>query len=228
MSLAKKFYLLKFQSIAVIKFAVIACVFLLIMPVKSYADRNINIFEDNGVYHIEVNIKLNVAANYVRDVLMDIDHIYRLNPSIVESERLASQVRDEARIRTKVLICVPVFCREVEKVDAVKTLPSGEILFTTIPTLSHFSSGIAIWKINSLDDENTHLYFKASITPDFFIPAWVGIQVVRDQFTMTFMRIDHIAKINAKRELSNNPPHSHPVAQDKPQAREITLNNQFQ
>lgn len=228
MSLAKKFYLLKFQSIPVIQFAIIACVFLLIMPVKSYADRNINIFEDNGVYHIEVNIKLNVAANYVRDVLMDIDHIYRLNPSIVESERLASQVSDEARVRTKVLICVPVFCREVEKVDAVKTLPSGEIQFTTIPTLSHFSSGIAIWKISSLDDEGTHLYFKASITPDFFIPAWVGIQVVREQFTMTFNRIDHIAKINAKRELSNSLPHSQLVTQDKSQAREITLNNQFQ
>lgn len=227
MSLAKQFYLIKFQNIRMIQFAGIACVFLLLIPVTSYASREINISEDSGVYHIEVNIKLNVAANYVRDVLMDVDHIYRLNPSIIESERLASQVSNEARIRTKILICVPVFCREVEKVDAVKTLPSGEIQFTTIPALSHFSSGIAVWKITSLDDHSTHIDFKASLAPDFFIPSTVGINVVREQFIMTFNRIDHIARINAKREISNNLPHVHLVAREKYQDRKITLINQL-
>jgi len=227
MSLAKQFHLIKFQSIPAIRVAVIVCVLLLLMPVKSYASQEINIIEDSGVYQIVVKIKLNVAANYVRNVLMDIDHIYRLNPSIIESETLASHINNEARVRTRVLICVPVFCREVEKVDAVKTLPSGEIQFTTIPELSNFSSGVALWKITSLDDEHTHVYLKASLTPDFFIPSKIGKQVVREQFSITFNRIDHIAKINAKRDMRNNLLHIHLAAQDKFQAREITLNNQL-
>ena len=227
MSLAKQFYLVKFQSIRVIQISVIVCVLLLLMPEKSYASGEINIIENSGIYQIEVNIKLNVSAKYVRDVLMDIDHIYRLNPSIIESERLASQVSNETRVRTKVLICVPVFCREIEKVDVVRTLPSGDIQFTTIPALSNFSSGNALWKISSLDKNRTHLYFKASLEPDFFIPSGIGINVVREQFIMTFNRIDHIAKINAQRHMSKKLPHIHVFARDKPQMNEITFNNQL-
>lgn len=228
MSHAKQFYQLQFQTMRVIQFAVIVCVFLLVIPVKSYASSEINIFEDSGVYRIEVNIKLDVAANYVRDVLMDFDHIYRLNPSIIESEILTSQVSNEARVRTKTLFCVPAFCREVEKVDAIRTLPSGVIQFTIIPELSHFSSGIAIWKISSLEDDRTHLNFKASATPDFFIPSKLGLHAIREHFIMTLNRIDHIAKINAKRDMSNNLPHVHLVAQEKPDASKLTLNNILQ
>ena len=228
MSHAKQFYQLQFQTMRVIQFAVIVCVFLLVIPVKSYASSEINVIEDSGVYRIEVNIKLDVAANYVRDVLMDFVHIYRLNPSIIESEILASQVSNEARVRTKILFCVPVFCREVEKVDAVRILPSGVIQFTIIPELSHFSSGIAIWKITSLEDDRTHLYFKASATPDFFIPSKIGLHAIREHFVITLNRIDHIAKINAKKDMSNNLPPVHLVAQEKPDARKLTLNNRLQ
>lgn len=228
MSHAKQFYQLQFQTMRVIKFAVIVCVFLLVIPVKSYASSEINVIEDSGVYNIEVNIKLDVAANYVRDVLMDFVHIYRLNPSIIESEILTSQVSNEARVRTKILFCVPVFCREVEKVDAVRTLPSGEIQFTIIPELSHFSSGIALWKITSLEDNQTHLNFKASATPDFFIPSKVGLNAIREHFVMTLNRLDHIAKINAKRDMNKNLPPVHLVTQEKPDASKLTLNNKLQ
>jgi len=228
MSLAKQFYLLQFQSMRLIQFAVIVCMFLLVIPVKSYASRDMNIIEDSGVYRIEVNIKLDVAASYVRDVLMDFVHIYRLNPSIIESEILTSSVSNEARVRTKILFCVPVFCREVEKVDAVRTLPSGVIQFTTIPELSHFSSGIAAWKITSLEGGRSHLNLKASATPDFFIPSKIGLHAVREHFTTTLNRINHIAKINAKRDMSNKFPHAHLVAQEKSEARKFTLNNKLQ
>ena len=185
MSLAKQLYLLKFQSIPNIQFAVILCVFLLLMSANTYGSRKIMVTEVNGVYRIEANVKLNVSANYVRNVLSDIVHIYRLNPSIIESEILASQVSNETWVRTRILSCVPAFCREIERVDAVRTLPSGEIQSKIIPALSDFSSGKTVWKITSLDDGRSHLYLQASIEPDFYILPMVGVHIVKKQFTMT-------------------------------------------
>ena len=206
MSLAKKLYLLKFQSIRFNPFAVILCVLILFMPAQSIASGEINITEVKGIYRIEVNMKLDVAADYVRDVILDMAHIYRLNSSIIESEVLTSQVSNETRLRTRLLLCIPSFCREVERVDNIRILPTGEIQSKIIPELSDFSSGNAVWKITSLDDGRTLLQFQESVDPDFYVPSMVGVRVVKKQFIITLERIEHIAKINAQRASSGGLP----------------------
>ena len=206
MPLVVQLYLLKFQYISDNQFAVIFCVLLFLIPESTYGSREINITEINGVYHIEVNVKLDVAADYVRDVLLDVAHIYRLNPSIIASEVIESQNSNESWVRTRVLCCVPAFCREVERVDAIRALPSGEIQSKIIPSLSDFSSGKSVWKITSIDDNRTHLYLQASIEPEFYIPAMIGVNVVKKQFSMTFDRLKLITRINAQRDTPNEPP----------------------
>ena len=106
MSLAKQLYLLKLHSIRFNPFTVILCVLISFMPAQSMASDEISITELKGIYRIEVNVKLDVAANYVRDVLLDMAHIYRLNSSIIESEILTSQDSNETRLRTRILFCV--------------------------------------------------------------------------------------------------------------------------
>ncbi len=206
MSHAKQFYLLKYHPLRVIKLATMVYALSLLLPEYSYGSPLINISQNDGVYQIEVNTRLNVGAHYVRDVLLDVDHIYRLNPSIIESERLASQKSDEAIVRTRVLFCIPVLCREINKVDSVKTLSSGEIQFTTLPELSDFTSSVATWKLTTLDDKQTHLHLRASLTPDFFVPSSIGVDVVREHLITTFNRIEIIAKVNAKRDVNNKLP----------------------
>ena len=206
MSLVIQLYLLNFQYISDNQFAVIFCALLCLMPESTYGSRDIHITEINGVYHIEVNVKLDVAADYVRDVLLDVAHIYRLNPSIIASEVIESQNSNESWVRTRVLCCVPAFCREVERVDAIRTLPSGDIQSNIIPSLSDFSSGKSVWKITSLDDNRTHLYLQASIEPEFYIPAMIGVNVVKKQFSMTVDRIKLITRINAERDTLNELP----------------------
>ena len=198
MSHAKQFYLLKYHPLRVIKLASMVCALSLLLPEYSYGAPLINISQDDGVYQIEVNTRLNVGAHYVRDV--------RLNPSIIESERLAPQKSDETIVRTRVLFCIPVLCREIDKVDSVKTLPSGEIQFTTLPELSDFTSSVATWKLTTLDDKQTHLRLRASLTPDFFVPSSIGVDVVREHLITTFKRIEIIAKVNARRDVNNKLP----------------------
>ena len=97
-----------------------------------------------------------------------------------------------------------MFCRKVERVDIVRTLPSGNLQAEIIPELSDFQSGLAKWKIIPKGDRSG-LVYEANIEPDFYIPPFVGTFFVKnsleDEFITTFDRVEIIASFNAKRDL---------------------------
>jgi hypothetical protein len=159
--------------------------------------------EENGVFRIKVSAFIEAPPDYVRYVLADSAHIYRLNPSIIESEVLSSSTADEKQVRTRLLCCTSVFCREVERVDIVRMLNSGDLEAEIIPALSEFRSGKATWKITPIDDAS-HVVYEAYLEPDFFIPPVVGSQIVKqnllDEFRTTFIRMEKIAGFNAERD----------------------------
>ncbi len=176
-----------------------------LLPASSLASdlHDADVYVENGIYHIWVAAKLQVPAEYVRDVLTDYAHVYRLNASIVESEVLHSPVDDSTLIRNRVLLCASVFCLEVERVDLIRTLASGDLQAVIVPELSEFRSGKSVWKITP-QGESTYLVYEAQIEPDFYIPPVVGTHIVarqlRNEFTTTFNRIEHIARINSERD----------------------------
>ena len=159
--------------------------------------------EKDGVYHI--NISGNVAAKeeYVRQVLTDYMHVYRLSDSVIESKVLESSSDGKARVQSLVLVCTAVFCREVMRVDEISMLKSGDLQAVIMPEQSDFRSGTAIWKIVPME-YGTRLTYVANIEPDFFIPPFLGTQMVinnmRNEFKMMFCRIELIASINESKE----------------------------
>jgi len=159
------------------------------------------ITEENGVFRIKVSAFIDAPPDYVRYVLADSVHIYRLSPSIIESEVLPSSTADEKQVRTKLLCCTSVFCREVERVDIVRMLKSGDFEAEIIPALSEFKSGKARWTITPIDNAS-HVEYEAYLEPDFFIPPVVGTEIVKqnllDEFTTTFIRMERIASFNAE------------------------------
>ncbi len=161
------------------------------------------ITEEDGVFRIKVSAFIDAPPDYIRYVLADTAHIYRLSPSIIESEVLPSSSADEKQVRTKLLCCTSVFCREVKRVDIVRMLKSGDLEAEIIPALSEFRSGKATWKITPIDDAS-HVVYEAYLEPDFFIPPVVGTQIVKqnllDEFTTTFIRMERIASFNAQRD----------------------------
>ena len=161
------------------------------------------ITEENGVFRIKVSAFIDAPPDYVRYVLADSVHIYRLSPSIIESEVLPSSTADEKQVRTKLLCCTSVFCREVERVDIVRMLKSGDFEAEIIPALSEFKSGKARWTITPIDNAS-HVEYEAYLEPDFFIPPVVGTQIVKQnllaEFMTTFIRMERIASFNAQRD----------------------------
>ncbi len=171
------------------------------LSVLAYELNNSVVTEENGIFHIKISAIINAPDKHVRQALSDYTHIYRLSPSIIESEVLPSSKKGEIQVKTKLLYCNSVFCRKVERVDSVSTLPSGDLQAEIVPELSEFRSGQAIWKITPMGDRSG-LVYEASIEPDFYIPPFIGTFVVKnsleDEFITTFDRVERIARFNAK------------------------------
>jgi hypothetical protein len=183
---------------------------LLLYPNYSNASNfldDVTVYEEDGVYYISISSEIAARADYVRHVLTDYIHIYRLNDSIIASKTLAPSADNKAQVETTVLCCTTVFCKEVTRVEEVSVLASGSLHTRIVPEKSDFRSGEATWQISPLK-ETTHLSYQATLEPDFFIPPILGTQLViknlREQFSMTFDRIQHIAQINEKREWNEN------------------------
>ena len=167
----------------------------------------LTVTEEEGIYQITVSAEIDATEKHVRRVITDYAHAYRINRSIIESEVLESSIDGNIRVRARVLACIPLFCLEVERVDEVSTLKSGNIMAVIVPEKSDFHSGEALWKIIP-DDDKTQLIYQASIEPDFFIPPVIGTRLVidnmRDQFTTTFSQIEQVARINQEREWNDD------------------------
>ena len=159
--------------------------------------------EDEGVFYIKASVVLHAPAEYVHGVLTDYVHIYRLNPSIIESEVLASADNNIARIRTKVIGCVAFYCEEIERVEDVRILASGDIQAKIVPESSQFKSGVTLWQIRSMGKDSRLTYY-AEMEPDFFIPPIIGNAIVkaklRDEIMTSFRRLEKIASIQAERD----------------------------
>ena len=182
----------------------------LLFPQKAFSDNfldNVSVFEEDGVYHISITAEMDVSVKHIRQVLTDYIHIYRLSDSIIKSRILAPTADNKVQVETLVLCCIPLFCREVTRVEEVSILDSGDLYSRIIPERSDFSSGSAIWKVESISDK-TRLSYQAHLEPKFFIPPIIGTRMVvdnlRKEFSTTFSRVQHIASINEEKEWNDS------------------------
>ncbi len=163
----------------------------------------IDVSEKDGVYAIHVSARLPVPARFVRQVLTDYDHLYRISSSIIESEVLAAYEDGGALVRSKVLCCTALFCQEVERVEKVDVVDDSRIVVTIVPGYSEFRSGMAVWRLED-EGEYTLLDYQASIEPDFFIPPLLGVSMVKKhiytEFRDAFFRLAHIAAIRYEQQ----------------------------
>lgn len=196
----------KFRVIRVLLFTALYCCLNPASLANDFID-DISIVEESGIYYINATSKILANEEHVRNVITDYDHIYRLSDSIIESKVLRSGDNDTVQVETLVLCCVPLFCKEVTRVEEVDEVESGLIQTRIIPEKSDFISGRATWKIERMG-QVTRLTYQASLEPDFFIPPLLGTKMVisnmRDEFNTTFSRIQHIARINEDREWNDN------------------------
>jgi hypothetical protein len=179
------------------------CVMLALCPLAPARASNpsqIEISENSGNYQVRMVMLVHAPARYVSSVLTDYKYIYRLNPSITESEILPSPRSGTVRVRTRMQGCILFFCRDVDRVEEVREVNSGHLQAVIIPEQSDFTSGSADWRIQPLGD-NSRIVYEAKVTPAFFIPPIIGSYFVKQTFAeaviTSFARLECIARIRA-------------------------------
>jgi len=185
-----------------------ACLLLCLLTPLSYAvgPAELHVRQTQGIYSINLVMQMQVPARYVRRVLTDYAHIYRLDPAIIDSEILPSPDDGVVRVRTRIADCIALFCMEIDRVEDVRELKDGGLQVTTIPTLGSFKSGHAEWKILGMK-EQTQLIYQAQMEPDFYIPPLIGNYFVkrklRKSIFTSLAKIECIARIQAAQERNH-------------------------
>ena len=158
----------------------------------------------DGVYSLKATSVLDIPADYVYYIITDYLHAYRINPSITEIEILPSINADITRLRNNSEHCIGPICFDIYWTGEIVEPEHGHIVIDTIPELSSFESGSAIWRIHS-NGERTWLHHESTLKPDFFIPPLIGDKVMKSKMASdtvtTFNRIECYAKIVLEMEM---------------------------
>jgi hypothetical protein len=167
----------------------------------------VEILEQSGVYQIKVVAIIDAPASSVRQVLTDFVHIYRLNPSIIESEVLKRHSDGSISVRTRIIGCAAYFCEEIERVERVHLLPSGNLFAEIIPEQSGFKSGQTLWRIKAVG-EFCEVTYLSDMEPDVYIPPIVGKfllkKSIRNEMQISFKNLEKISTIMAERKWQEN------------------------
>jgi hypothetical protein len=153
----------------------------------------VDLSNEGNVYSIRLEMNLDIGARYIREVLTDYPHIYRLNPSIVDSRVLPSPPDGAARVLTRVEGCVLFHCVKITRVEDVYEKSANELTAVIVPELSDFWSGTARWRITQVGAKS-RLVYEARVEPEIFIPPLIGSYFVKKKFKeemmTTFQRIE--------------------------------------
>jgi hypothetical protein len=161
---------------------------------------DIEVSEQAGSYQVRMVMLVHAPAIFVHRVLTDYAHIYRMNPSITESEILPSPDNETVRVRTRIEGCVFFFCKDIDRVEDVRELNPEHLQAVIVPTQSDFTSGRADWRIHPVG-EDSQVVYQAEITPAFFIPPVIGDyfieRTIAREVVTSFAKLECIARIKA-------------------------------
>lgn len=177
---------------------VLTVLFIPVLPLYALDITELQVYENNGVYYIKVVAEIDAPVEYVHKALTDFDHLYRLNPSIIESQLLPSPNDAVVRVKTRISDCIFIFCMEIDRVEDVYKFPGYGLRTVIIPALSSFRSGKADWQIEGRK-ERSRIIYEAQMEPDFVIIPVFGSPFVKSLLrkgTATSLnRIECVAKI---------------------------------
>jgi hypothetical protein len=156
---------------------------------------DLTLTHNQGVYQLKLEIILDASPEYIHEVVTDYVHIYRVNPSIIDSEILHTPDNSVVRVRTLINDCIMIFCKVINRVEEVSVHDTGNISAVVIPELSNIKSGVTIWQIQSMGGR-TRINYLSSIEPGFFIPPLIGTHFVKQKLKKeALLSLDNIERI---------------------------------
>jgi hypothetical protein len=158
----------------------------------------LSVKDADGEYSLHIADVLDAPVDYVYKVITDYTHAYRINPTITDVQILPAGQGQGVRVRNHSEQCVGPFCFHIVWTGDIVETRDRDIEVTTIPQLSDFVSGSAIWHIRP-QGEHTRVLYESRLKPAFFVPPVIGGIIVKKHIKYetldTFRRIERQAMI---------------------------------
>ena len=168
---------------------------------------NLDVDDRHGVYQLALDVILNARAVDVHYVITDYAHIYRIDPSIVESNIMSRPGTSVTRVRTLINDCILFLCQPILRVEDVREVGRDDIDSVVVPRLSSVKSGVAHWQILAMGNR-TRINYHVTLEPGFFTPPLIGPHVVekklKDETLICFNNIERMARIRAEQQKARN------------------------
>ena len=151
------------------------CVSLLLFPYALSAGEILDskVTHDGVVYRLSITARVDAPLAVVYQLITDFTNLSAINPSIEESQVLASEDARRQRVRSVIKVCILVFCKRVEQVQDVNLIDSRTLEATMVPGAGDFRGGLARWEFTP-DGDGTLLHFTEVFEPDFWVPPVIG------------------------------------------------------
>lgn len=137
----------------------------------------------SGVQHEDDRYQLFVTAHIeappqqVWRSITDYTRLAVINPAF-ESSAVLRQDADSARVRTRIRVCILVFCKSVVQVQDLSYPRPLDIKATMVPGAGDFRAGVAHWSLLP-SGSGTRLQFHEWFVPDFWVPPVIGPWLIR-------------------------------------------------
>jgi hypothetical protein len=170
-------------------------VILILCSPTSTADKvkDLSVTDVHGEYYLRIEDELSAPADDVYKVITDYKHAYRINPTIIGVKILPSGHKGVVRLRNLSVQCAGPFCFHIVWTGDIVETGDRDIEVKTIPKLSDFVSGSAIWHIRPYG-EHTRVLYESRLKPAFFVPPVIGGIIIKrhikDETLDTFRRIE--------------------------------------
>ena len=155
---------------------------------------------EDGIYRVSVVASINAPPDTVLRTITDYEHLTAINTSILESSVLQTFSPTRYRVRTRMRVCIIVFCRNVLQVQDVEQLDETYLVADIVPEYSDFSAGRAEWILEGSRDR-TVLNFSAWVEPSFWVPPVIGAWLFRRMIvsemleTSSYMEMDAVEQV---------------------------------
>jgi hypothetical protein len=155
--------------------------------------KELSVTDVDGEYSLQIAVVLDAPVDYVYKVITDYKHAYRINPAITNVEILPSGRDGVVRVRNLSEQCVGPICFHIAWTGDIVETRDRDIAVKTVPKLSDFVSGSAIWHICP-QGEITRVMYESRLKPAFFVPPVIGGMIIKmfikDDTLATFRRIE--------------------------------------
>jgi len=167
----------------------------------------LSVIQEHDEYKLRIVAVLDAPENYVYNVITDYEHAYRINPTITSVDIFPTDDENKVRVQHYSTHRIGPLSFDITWAGDIVETGHGGIHITTVPEISSFDSGSALWEINTLEDR-TYVLHESSMKPNFFIPPIIGSYIMKkymeEETLAIFDRIERLAQIKLYRDLGED------------------------